>query len=330
MCPTDWLHVFRIGISDRRIDMAKHIVVVGSLNMDLVVRAAHLPQAGETILGSDFRTFPGGKGANQAVAAARLGGTVKMIGRVGADDFGNALLQNAAADGVDTTYLLQDSEASTGVALITVDSAGQNTIVVASGANGRLTAEDVTNAEEAFRGAAVLLLQLESPLTAVGRAIELAKQHGAKVILNPAPAQGLEAALLSGVDYLIPNQTELALLTGIEHIPDALSALHRWGVRCVIVTLGGEGALLVENGVQIHLPAYRVPVVDTTAAGDAFVGAFAVALTEGLTPRQAVEWGNAAGALAVTRAGAQPSLPTRQEFDRLIKAVNISAASNCC
>lgn len=293
-----------------------YIVVVGSLNMDLVVRAAHLPQAGETILGTDFRTFPGGKGANQAVAAARLGGKVKMIGRVGADDFGSALLQNAAADGVDTTYILRDGEAATGVALITVDSAGQNTIVVASGANGRLTAEDVSAAEEAFHGAAVLLLQLESPLQAVARAIELAKRHAAKVVLNPAPAQVLDAALLSGVDYLIPNQTELALLTGIEQIPDALSALQSWGVRCVIITLGDDGALLIEDGNQTHLPAYRVLVVDTTAAGDAFVGAFAVALTAGLTPRQAVEWGNAAGALAVTRAGAQPSLPTRAEFDR--------------
>lgn len=295
-----------------------HIVVVGSLNMDLVVRAPRHPEIGETILGSGFATFPGGKGANQAVAAARLGGTVKMIGRVGRDAFGAELLATAAQDGVDTTFILQDEGAPTGVALITVDDAGQNTIVVASGANARVSPEDVSAARAAFEGAAVLLLQLECPLPVVERAIELAREHQVAVVLNPAPARELPATLLTGVDYLIPNQTELALLAGVEGQAAGISLLRDLGIPHLIVTLGGEGVLVVAGQQEMHLPAHEVAVVDTTAAGDAFVGGFAVALTEGLPPLQAAAWGNAAGALSVTRAGAQPSLPTREELDQFL------------
>jgi ribokinase len=295
--------------------MSGHIAVVGSLNMDLVVRAARHPLPGETILGGDFFTFPGGKGANQAVAAARLGGHVKMIGRVGTDTFGHALLQALAQDGVDTSYVERDQQAPSGVALITVDAAGQNTIVVASGANARVTPEDVAAAEPAFVGASVLVLQLECPLVAVAYAIELAQQHGLQVILNPAPAQPLDSDLLAHVDYLIPNQTELALLTGLGSTDAAVCRLQGLGVRCIILTLGKDGALAIEGQSRVHLPAYPVTVVDTTAAGDAFIGAFAVALAEGRSTREAAEWGNAAGALAVTRAGAQPSLPTRVELE---------------
>jgi len=295
--------------------MTGHIVVVGSLNMDLVVRAPRHPQMGETILGGEFFTFPGGKGANQAVAAARLGGVVKMIGRVGEDAFGHSLLKTLAQDGVDTLYIRRDSKAATGVALITVDAGGRNTIVVAPGANARVTPEDVTIAEEAFVGASVLLLQLECPLPAVACAIGLAQRHGVQIILNPAPAQPLDVGLLAGVDYLIPNRTELELLTGIDSIRSAVSRLLAWGVRRVVLTLGEEGALAVEPGREVQLPAYRVTAVDTTAAGDAFVGAFAVALTEGHATYEAAAWGNAAGALAVMRPGAQPSLPTRTELE---------------
>ena len=298
--------------------MNKHIVVVGSLNMDLVAHAPRHPQAGETILGGDFATFPGGKGANQAVAAARLGANVKMIGRVGADSFGDALLQTLARDGVDRTHVRRDPESPTGVALIVVSADGQNTIVVAGGANAKLTPEDVSAAESAFEGSAVLLLQLESPLPAVERAIELAKEHGAKVILNPAPAQMLEAALLAQVDYLIPNQTELALLAGVDSVESAAKRLRSIGVRNVIVTLGGEGVFSVNDEGETRLAAHRVSVVDTTAAGDAFVGGFAVALAEGRTFREALAWGSAAGALAVTWAGAQPSLPVRGEVEKLL------------
>ncbi|HJW84615.1 MAG TPA: ribokinase [Anaerolineae bacterium] len=302
--------------------MTGHIVVVGSLNMDLVVRSPRHPQPGETIIGGEFRTFPGGKGANQAVAAARLGGAVTMIGRVGADAFGDALIDTLARDRVDTAHVLRDGESPTGVALITVAAAtGQNTIVVASGANARVTPGDVDAAQAAFEGASVLLLQLECPLPAVARAIELAKKRGVRVVLNPAPAQPLDPALLSGVDYLIPNQSELALLTGVQDthaVREAAQRLQAAGVRQVIVTLGEEGALIVEAGGETRLPAYRVQAVDTTAAGDAFVGAFAVALLEGRSTREAALWGNAAGALAVTRAGAQPSLPTRAELETFL------------
>jgi len=300
--------------------MSGHIVVVGSLNMDLVVRAPRHPQPGETILGGDFRTFPGGKGANQAVAAARLGAAVQMIGRVGADAFGDALLRTLAQDGVNTTHVRRDQEAPTGVALITLNAAGQNAIVVAPGANARVTPQDVVAAEAAFAGAAVLLLQLECPLPAVAQAIELAKQHGAQVVLNPAPAQPLDAALLAQVDYLLPNQNELALLTGLDDVRPAVSRLQALGVRRIVVTLGEEGVLVAEGDSEIHLPAHGVPVVDTTAAGDAFAGAFAVALLEGHSTRQAAAWGNAAGALAVMRAGAQPSLPRRDELEKFLAA----------
>jgi len=298
--------------------MAGHIVVVGSLNMDLVVRSPHHPQAGETIIGSDFHTFPGGKGSNQAVASARLGGKVYMIGRVGCDDFGQTLIQTVAKSGVDTKHVLQDNDSATGVALITVDQNGQNTIVVAPGANGRLSIEHVSASEEAFVNAKIVVIQLEIPLPAVRRVITLACHNDTPVVLNPAPAQTLDPGLLSKVDYLIPNQNELIMLTGVDSIPLAINKLLSWGVKNVIVTLGGEGVIFVEDGIQVHLPAYQVKVVDTTAAGDAFVGAFAVAMVEGLSLRQAVTWGNAAGALAVTIAGAQPSLPTREEFNKFL------------
>jgi len=291
--------------------------------MDLVVRAPRHPQLGETILGGDFQTFPGGKGANQAAAAARLGAVVKMIGRVGRDAFGDSLLSTMKRDNVDTTYIRRDGRLPSGVASITVDAAGQNTIVVVSGANGELTAGDVAAGEAAFVGAAVLLLQLECPLAAVERAIELAKKHGAQVVLNPAPAQMLDSSLLESVDYLVPNQTELALLTGIDDLTAtrrAASHLLAHGVRRVIVTLGEEGALVLDGVADIHLPAHKVTVVDTTAAGDAFVGALAVALMEGRSTREAAAWGNAAGALTVTRPGAQPSLPTRAELEKFLQS----------
>ncbi len=298
--------------------MKNQIVVVGSLNMDLVVRTLRHPQIGETVLGYDFRTYPGGKGANQAVAAARLGGRVRMIGRVGNDQFGEALLQTVKAAGVDTRYITKDETSPTGVAFITVDDRGKNTIVVAAGANTRLSPDEIDAAREAFRDASILLLQLEIPLIAVERAIDIAKEYGVQIVLNPAPAQLLDATLLQSVDYLLPNQTELALLAGQESTEAAIEVLLGLGIRKMVVTLGEEGALVVDDGRQIHLPAYPVSVVDTTAAGDAFAGAFAVALGEGLSIQEAATWGNAAGALTVTRAGAQPSLPWRDEFNHFL------------
>lgn len=298
--------------------MTDHIVVVGSLNMDLVVRAPHLPQPGETLIGSDFKTFPGGKGANQAVAAARLGGHVKMIGRVGQDAFGHAMLRTLANDQVDTRFIERDEHQPTGVALITVEEAGQNTIVVASGANARVTPADVDAAEAAFEGAAVLLLQLECPLPTVAYAIQVARKHHLRVILNPAPSQPLAAQLLSQVDYLVPNQIELALLTGSPEVEVAAQQLQALGVKQVVVTLGKDGVAVWGDSPAYQLAPHRVSVVDTTAAGDAFVGGFAVALVEGKSTREAAAWGNAAGALAVTRVGAQPSLPTRTELEEFL------------
>jgi ribokinase len=309
---------YAAGASEVDANMNGQIIVVGSLNMDLVVRAPHLPQPGETIIGCDFKTFPGGKGANQAVAAARLGGHVTLIGRVGHDAFGEELLRTLADDHVDTTFVQRDANAPSGVALITVDEAGQNTIVVASGANARVTPADVDAAEAAFEAAAVLLLQLESPLSTVLHAIEIARRHHVRVILNPAPAQPLTAQLLSRVDYLVPNQIELALLTNDLTLEAGAQRLLAWGVKHIVVTLGGDGAAVYDDGQAYRLKAHHVNVIDTTAAGDAFVGGFAVALVEGKSTRDAAAWGNAAGALAVTRAGAQPSLPTRVELERFI------------
>lgn len=304
--------------------MDNHIVVVGSLNMDLVVRTQRHPQIGETVFGYDFRTYPGGKGANQAVAAARLGGSVRMIGRVGNDQFGDELLGTVTRAGVDTKCIIQDPETPSGVAFITVDDLGNNTIVVASGANARLSPEDITHAEDAFIGASVLLLQLECPLNAVERAITLAQKYHLKIVLNPAPAQLLDAELLGKVDYLIPNQAELALLSGQDTPEAGINVLGSMGVKKLVVTLGDEGALVVEGNRHEHLPAYHVPVVDTTAAGDAFAGAFAVALTEDLSIWEAARWGNAAGAMTVMRAGAQPSLPAREKFTRFLAQGGVS------
>jgi ribokinase len=303
--------------------MTAHITVVGSLNMDLVARTPRIPQPGETIIGSDFHTVPGGKGANQAVAAARLGVQVSMVGRVGRDTFAGPLLDNLAAAGVDHTFVTQDPEAATGVALIVVDDAGQNSIVVASGANARLTPTDVDEAKTAIAGAETLLLQLESPLETVTRAAEVARAHGVTVILNPAPARSLPAELLSLVDVLIPNESETALLTGLPvgdraQTEAAAAALLDLGVGTVILTLGERGALLArEDGAEVFA-AFEVTPVDTTAAGDAFVGGFAVALAEGRALAEAVRWGNATGALATTKLGAQSSLPTRQEMETLL------------
>ena len=299
--------------------MSKPILVVGSLNMDLVVRVPRHPRPGETLLGSAFHTFPGGKGANQAVAAARLGAPVRMIGRVGADEFGEALLATLQNDGVDTRCVQQDAQAASGVALITVSADGQNTIVVAAGANGRLSAQDVTAAEEAFIDAGAVVLQLEIPLPAVEAAARLGRKHGAAVVLNPAPAQPLSAELLALADYLVPNQTELELLSGEPDLERGIRALLKRGVRNLVVTLGERGARWASPAGTLDAPAFAVHAVDTVAAGDAFVGAFSAALAEGRPVQEALLRGNAAGALSVTRAGAQPSLPARAELEAFLR-----------
>ncbi len=303
--------------------MIARVTVVGSLNMDLVARAPRIPAPGETIIGGEFYSVPGGKGANQAVAAARLGAHVSMVGRVGGDAFAGVLLNSLAADDIDHTFVTRDSEAATGVALIVVDERGENSIVVASGANLGLSPADVDAAEGAIAESDVLLLQLESPLDTVTWAAEIARAHGVRVILNPAPARPLPDALLSLVDVLIPNQSETSLLTDMP-IADlagaeaAAAALRGLGVGIVVLTLGERGALLSRATGAELIPAFEVTPVDATAAGDAFVAGFAVALAEGRALIEAARWGNAAGALATTEMGAQPSLPTRRAVEQLV------------
>jgi ribokinase len=303
--------------------MQPRIVVVGSLNMDLVARSPRMPAPGETIMGGPFQTVPGGKGANQAVAAARMGAQVTMVGRVGRDAFGDSLLTSLEVDGIDVNLVEPDPEAATGVALIIVDDGGQNSIVVAPGANARLTRDHINAAHDAIAGADVLLLQLESPLDTVLEAAERARHSGTTIILNPAPAQPLPLGLLGLIDVLVPNETEAALLSDqpVHDLPSAQTAagvLRREGAGAIVITLGAQGALLDGEGGVYYLPAHEVEVVDTTAAGDAFLGALGHALAAGQSLREAVRWGNAAGALASTRLGAQPSLPTFSEIETLL------------
>ena len=299
--------------------MAK-ILVVGSINMDLVVRVPHAPSPGETVLGGDFTTFPGGKGANQAVAAARMGGEVTMVGRVGNDDFGNTLIHGLLENKVKTTRVTKDSSAPSGIAMIAVADDGENMIVVASGANMNISIEDVNKASELMREADLLLLQLETPVEVVSAAVELAKAHEVPVVLNPAPAQPLAESLLANIDVITPNQNELAVLSGEATLADGIQKLLGWGVKNLVVTLGANGARVVTEGIDQHLPAYEVTAVDTTASGDAFNGALAVSLAEGKTLLEAVNDGMAAGALAATKRGAQPSLPTREAVIEFLAA----------
>lgn len=296
------------------------IVVVGSLNMDMVVRTTFHPKPGETVLGGEFRTFFGGKGANQAVAAARLGATVQMVGKVGKDAFGAQLCNGLEHAGVDIQYIDQDERYPTGIAMITLDQIGQNTIVVASGANMKLTPEDVKRSESAFHDADLLMMQLETPLSAIEQAVEIAKKYHLKIVLNPAPAKSLQGELLKQIDYLVPNQSELATLApSHDNIKSAIAELHHLGVPHIIVTLGDQGVLASYSGKTLSLPAHQIEVKDTVAAGDAFAGGFCTALSEGKSLDEALVWGNAAGAIAVTRLGAQNSLPNRKELLQFIK-----------
>ena len=296
------------------------IIVIGSLNADLVVRAPRFPAPGETISGEDLVIIPGGKGANQAVAAARHGASVAMVGRIGNDSFGPMLTQNLQKNNVDTTNVKNDPSA-TGTAIIVVDADGQNSIVLSPGANGQVTPTDVDSIS--FQDADILLLQFEIPLEAVIHAASTARQNGLRVILNPAPAQSIPNSLLADIDILVPNESELQLLTSmpvsdVASAEPAAQALLAKGVKTVIVTLGSNGALLVMSEQTTHIPAFRVDVVDTTAAGDAFIGGLAAALLKSNSLEEAVHYGNASGALAATKFGAQPSLPTQDEVNYIM------------
>jgi ribokinase len=294
------------------------IVVVGSLNMDLVIKMTRIPKPGETLLGGNFKTFPGGKGANQAVAAARMRTNVCMVGCVGKDAFGSELITSLEKDEINTSHILKHPTAATGVALIQVDFQGHNSIAVAPGANYELTGLDVEKALQNIGDFDVLVLQLEIPVDTVYSAISYASQKGIKIILNPAPARVLDQNILKLVDFLVPNEYELAIMIdepGLSEslIDQHLSNIRELGSKNFVVTMGQQGAVIIGNADQIvHIPAYTVQAVDTTAAGDCFVGALAVALCEGQSLAACVAFASAAAALSVTREGAQPSLPLRE------------------
>jgi len=296
---------------------ARPVLVIGSLNMDLVVRCEHLPREGQTVFGSDFFTAPGGKGANQAVAAARLGARVAMAGCVGQDQFGRDLLAGLANDGVHASDIAT-VDCPTGTALITVDASGANTIVVISGANAACDTALVDRALANADTPGVLLLQHEIPAEVNAHAIRAAKATGWFVVLNPAPAHPVPHELLPLIDIIAPNETEAAMLTdlAIDGRQDAVAAAHRLvaqGVRAALITLGSDGALYCDAERVLHCPALPVQAVDTTAAGDAYIGALATAHAEGQMLEQSLGFAAAAAGLAVTRRGAQPSLGTRPE-----------------
>jgi ribokinase len=307
--------------------MKPKIVVIGSANMDMIIRTAHIPKAGETVLGDHFIQSRGGKGANQAVAAARLGAQVAFIARLGRDHFGQDAIESYEKEGINTSHIAWDDEAPTGGALIMIDIEGEDIICVAPGANGRLSTDDILRAEQAIKSADCVLLQLEIPLETVEFAVRLASKYHVRVVLNPAPMTGLSQELLKNVDVLTPNETEAAALSGdsVSHPRDLAYAVNRkYGLKNVIVTMGNAGAVLSRlfSPSPIEIPSFPVESVDATGAGDAFNGGLAVALARGDWLEEAVRYANAVGALATTRFGAQSSLPTAQE----VKAFLIQVA----
>ncbi len=300
-------------------------MVVGSSNTDMIIRVPRIPRAGETLLGGEFLTAAGGKGANQAVGAARAGGKVAFIARVGRDAFGDQAIAGLLRDGIDVSRVFRDKLTPSGVALIFVAQDGENSIAVAGGANAKLSPSDVKKAAGVIRSAGLLVAQLETPLATVTAAVELAVKAGVPVILNPAPARPLPNSLLERISILTPNETEAELLTGIK-VTDAAAAakacskLRSRGVGIVILTLGERGAFLADANGRRLVPGFKVKTVDSTAAGDIFNGALSVALAEGKAVFDAVRFANAAAALSVTRLGAQPSAPSRADIEKFIRS----------
>ena len=297
----------------------KKIIVVGSCNTDMVVKAERLPVPGETILGGTFLMNAGGKGANQAVAVSRLGGAVAFICKTGNDLFGRQSVELFRNEGVNTEYVFNDEELPSGVALITVDSKGENCIVVASGANASLSPADINKAKDVIVSAGIVLMQLETPIETVEFVAKLASSHGVKVILNPAPARSISNELLSYLYMIIPNKSEAEILSGIsvtnwETAKKAAEVIGQKGVDIVVITLGSMGALIRHGEEYIEVKAFEVEAVDTTAAGDTFCGALCVALSEEMGIREAVEFACKASSITVTRMGAQSSIPFRKEL----------------
>lgn len=297
----------------------KKIIVIGSSNMDMVVRTSHIPVPGETILGGEFFMNQGGKGANQAIAVQRLGGNVIFVAKLGDDILGRQSLDYFKKEGIDTRYITLDKEAASGVALISVDNQAENSIVVASGANMRLNEEDVDRVLGEMSEGDILLMQLEIPLQTVEYAAAKAREKGVKVILNPAPARSLPKSLLENLYMITPNRIEAEMLTGIPILtePDVESAakgINAMGVKNVIITLGSRGSYIREESICYRAEAFEVEPVDTTAAGDTFNGALCVGLAEGMKLEEAVTLASKASSIAVTRMGAQASIPYRKEL----------------
>jgi len=297
------------------------ILVVGSANTDMVISAEHFPLPGETMMGHGFMTNHGGKGANQAVAAARLEGNTAFIGKVGDDQFGHSTIEMMKGEGIDVSGLTVTSEQASGVALITTVPSGENSIIVDSGANGLLRPEDITNAEKLFEDAGIVLMQLETPIDTLTEAAAMAKKHGAYVVLNPAPApkEPLPVELLKNVDLLIPNETEAAYISGVniagdEDLPAAMNEIQKLGVKDVIITIGSRGVCARIDGEMVTVPAFKVKAIDTTAAGDTFCGALCVALSNGKPLVEAIRFGCKASSISVTRRGAQMSMPRLEEI----------------
>ncbi len=305
--------------------MTQRVVVVGSYNADMIIKAGRIPRPGETVIGGTFHTGPGGKGANQAVAAVRAGASVHFVGRLGADTLGAEALQKLKTEGVGTEHVVLDSAVPTGTAWIIVDDSGENSIVVASGANAALTPHDVSSAEHVIAQADVLLLQLESPLPAIERAIEIATENDVRIMLNPAPAMRLPEGVLSQVSVITPNEIEAEMLTGVKvageaNLQAAADALHRFGIGTVIITLGANGVFVSEKTGAFAYPAFSVTAIDTTAAGDVFNGCLAAFLDGTRSIREAVRISAAAAALSVTKLGAQESAPCRTAIEEFLLA----------
>jgi ribokinase len=302
------------------------IVVVGSINSDLVVSASRIPQPGETILGNGFAAYPGGKGANQAVAVAKLGHPCSMIGKLGRDGFGADLRSQLVKAGVDTAAV-GDADGPSGVALITTGADGENSIVVVSGANALLTSADIDANRDLIHRASIVLVQLETPLETVARLAEVAGGNNVPVMLDPAPARELPTVLLDRLAWITPNSTETGIILGTggtaddaKNAPALAEALLARGPRGVVLKMGAHGAYLAtSDGYREHVPAFKVTAVDTTAAGDAFNGGFAVGLAQGMKPAEAARFASAVAAISVTRKGAQPSMPTLSEVEDFLR-----------
>lgn len=301
------------------------VIIFGSINMDLVVKTPRFPQPGETLVGHTFFTAPGGKGANQAVAAGKLGIQARMVGRVGGDMFGKTLLESLKRSGVDAAYVVVDDDQPSGTAVIFVDDTSENEIVIVAGANGAVGDADLARLDEVLKPGDQLLLQLEVPMETVVAAAKIAHEKGAIVIFDPAPVAALPEDIYGYVDVITPNETEATALVGFEvnnevSAAKAAKVLQERGVREVVIKMGSKGAYWDDGQKAVFIPAFKVDAVDTVAAGDAFNGAMAAGLSEGLDMQEALRWGMAGGAISTTRSGAQPSLANRKELLALLNA----------